>query len=415
MGKASRSKKERRRKEAQIWDPAAAARDALRDRAASAVLLEDNPYTAAYFAGGTDRVFQEAMWQHICLGLDPAQAWHETAAWGMGDAGCRGPWPHTTQLIADYAVWERDQQLALLRDGDICVVSPAAHAAVIAAALTVDATDLLTLDRDIPLHAAVVVMPEPIVLNCRNVALCDLSVLGWRHITSYGPAGEEYVAVEVSAMLRPDGPLHTPAWGEFLAEAQAGGYPTPPWFPAGTNGVRADASTRSPAAHAEAIARIRTRHMLHSDVADLIRGDDDILVPDTAQWNGEPIPDPCNDFAERYLFAFWRLAAQGVTTTTATPPPSGPAHQPSHGSTAARPDTADIRLVDLRRTTERSSGTDTASGPRHYTHRWPVRMHKVNQWYPSLGRHKIRWRGPYIQGPADALLRVKDSAYHLSI
>ncbi|WP_275549804.1 hypothetical protein [Streptomyces sp. SUK 48] len=44
--------------------------------------------------------------------------------------------------------------------------------------------------------------------------------------------------------------------------------------------------------------------MLHSDVTDLIRGDDDILVPDTAQWNGEPIPDPYNDFAERYLFAF---------------------------------------------------------------------------------------------------------------
>ncbi|MGW3360839.1 hypothetical protein ACWDFL_36540 [Streptomyces bungoensis] len=55
------------------------------------------------------------MWQHIRLGLDPAQAWHGTAAWMMGDAGYRGPWPHNTQLIADYAVWEREQQLALLR------------------------------------------------------------------------------------------------------------------------------------------------------------------------------------------------------------------------------------------------------------------------------------------------------------
>lgn len=80
----------------------------------------------------------------------------------------------------------------------------------------------------------------------------------------------------------------------------------------------------------------------------------------------------------------------------------------------SHPDTAEIRLVDLRRTTESSPWTDTAPGPRHYTHRWPVRMHKVNQWYPSLGRHKIRWRGPYIQGPADAPLRIKETAYHLS-
>jgi hypothetical protein len=28
-------------------------------------------------------------------------------------------------------------------------------------------------------------------------------------------------------------------------------------------------------------------------------------------------------------------------------------------------------------------------------------MHKVNQWYPSLGQHRVRFRGPYIKGPAD--------------
>jgi hypothetical protein len=27
-------------------------------------------------------------------------------------------------------------------------------------------------------------------------------------------------------------------------------------------------------------------------------------------------------------------------------------------------------------------------------------MHKVNQWYPSLGQHRVRFRGPYIKGPA---------------
>jgi hypothetical protein len=28
-------------------------------------------------------------------------------------------------------------------------------------------------------------------------------------------------------------------------------------------------------------------------------------------------------------------------------------------------------------------------------------MHKVRQWYPSLNRHKIIYRGPYVKGPAD--------------
>ena len=28
-------------------------------------------------------------------------------------------------------------------------------------------------------------------------------------------------------------------------------------------------------------------------------------------------------------------------------------------------------------------------------------MHKVNQWYPSLGQHRVLFRGPYVKGPAD--------------
>ncbi len=42
-------------------------------------------------------------------------------------------------------------------------------------------------------------------------------------------------------------------------------------------------------------------------------------------------------------------------------------------------------------------------------------MHKVNQWYPSLQRHKVLWRGPFIQGPAGAPLRVPEKAHHLSV
>jgi hypothetical protein len=41
-----------------------------------------------------------------------------------------------------------------------------------------------------------------------------------------------------------------------------------------------------------------------------------------------------------------------------------------------------------------------------YHHRWPVRMHKVRQWYPSLQEHRAIRPGFYIKGPADAPLRM---------
>jgi hypothetical protein len=28
-------------------------------------------------------------------------------------------------------------------------------------------------------------------------------------------------------------------------------------------------------------------------------------------------------------------------------------------------------------------------------------MHRVRQYYPSLGQHKIIYRGPYVKGPED--------------
>ncbi|MGW0703342.1 hypothetical protein ACWD0A_29350 [Streptomyces sp. NPDC002867] len=48
---------------------------------------------------------------------------------------------------------------------------------------------------------------------------------------------------------------------------------------------------------------------------------------------------------------------------------------------------------------------------RTYHHRWPVRMHKVRQWYPSAQEHRLIWRGPYIKGPADAPLMLGEKIY----
>ncbi len=40
-------------------------------------------------------------------------------------------------------------------------------------------------------------------------------------------------------------------------------------------------------------------------------------------------------------------------------------------------------------------------------------MHKVYQWYPSLQRHKLIYRGRYIKGPADKPLIGGEASWAL--
>ena len=85
----------------------------------------------------------------------------------------------------------------------------------------------------------------------------------------YGPADEEYATVGISARLRSNGHAQVPERQEFLAEAQADGYPAPPWIPAGTNGMRADAASRhrirwrGPHIQGPAAAPLRVRETAH--------------------------------------------------------------------------------------------------------------------------------------------------------
>ena len=54
----------------------------------------------------------------------------------------------------------------------------------------------------------------------------------------------------------------------------------------------------------------------------------------------------------------------------------------------------------------RTSRTAAPPQPGHveWQLHWVVRMHKDNQWYPSLGQHRVRFRGPYLKGPVDKSL-----------
>ncbi|EST27470.1 hypothetical protein N566_23350 [Streptomycetaceae bacterium MP113-05] len=74
-----------------------------------------------------------------------------------------------------------------------------------------------------------------------------------------------------------------------------------------------------------------------------------------------------------------------------------------------------MRVINLAAPAARAGASAENAGTRTYHHRWPVRMHKVRQWYPSLGQHKVIWRGPYIKGPHQAPLLLRDTAYKVDV
>ena len=109
---------------------------------------------------------------------------------------------------------------------------------------------------------------------------------------------------------------------------------------------------------------------------------------------GGQLDDPDDSFAARLLYAFWRLCEQRIAQVSA----AGANHSATLLAERAGV-SSDVRIVELR--SVRSGVGDADVGGREWHHRWPVRMHRVRQWYPSEQRHKVIYRGPYIKGPAD--------------
>lgn len=106
----------------------------------------------------------------------------------------------------------------------------------------------------------------------------------------------------------------------------------------------------------------------------------------------------------RYLSTFWTLSQQRLAT-------------PSRelGSRAARrrlerlglSEIANVRVVRLRRVGPQQSADGSLSVV--WSHRWMVSGHWRNQWLPSLKAHRLQWIAPYVKGPDDKPLVVKDT------
>lgn len=99
----------------------------------------------------------------------------------------------------------------------------------------------------------------------------------------------------------------------------------------------------------------------------------------------------------RLVFAAFQLAAQqnlAESEQLTTPRPERRRTQ-----RAGLPP-RDVRVIRLRRavTAARDAEQQTGSG-RDWQHRWVVRGHWRNHWYPKMQDHRPKWIAPYLKGP----------------
>lgn len=72
-----------------------------------------------------------------------------------------------------------------------------------------------------------------------------------------------------------------------------------------------------------------------------------------------------------------------------------------------------IRVIDVRRRARAEAAAADGSGVA-WSHRWLVRPHWRNQWYPSQGRHAPRWVRGHVKGPEDKPVLARPTVYRVT-
>lgn len=76
----------------------------------------------------------------------------------------------------------------------------------------------------------------------------------------------------------------------------------------------------------------------------------------------------------------------------------------------------EIRVVTLRRYREASDEERAEIDHQgiEWSHRWMVSGHWRNQWVPSMNDHRLTWIDPYVKGPEDRPLLLRDTVFKLT-
>lgn len=266
---------------------------------------------------------------------------------------------------------------------EVFIVAPAMHRVVTAASATVEGPDLETLIRDdIPWENVFLVLPKRVQIGDSR-GWTDLEAISWHVSTNrayQGPA------------------LYVHSWSRLAWAQNLPGTPLKLW-------------------PAQAM-------VVPLDPADRIKGAEQ-HIPQEWFINGAPRPGwtpeasiaeagPDNEYGWvcdggphaavlGYLFAFLRIARQPMSVASQC-------RQPRADSVPQA--WQRVRVVQLRRFHQEATVANDARQV-NWRHSWIVRMHKVRQWYPSLGRHQVIFRGPYLKGPTDAPLLAGETVQAL--
>jgi hypothetical protein len=389
---------------APMWTPMAAARAAHRMRRQTVSGLHENPVWLAHQAANVDAAFND--WYRV---MTAARQNHEEAMAYAGGytVGSFGIAP--TPYLGGKAWAEMFIAIdtSVLSRAEVMVMSPGLHWATAAAAGTLTAADTATFNRDdLPVPIGLLVLPEPLVIRNRGGSLSDLVAFTWHACDIYtGPEGPTTPGVRVTSYMALHGPVQSEDFDWLADQARLNGHPLPPLLPDGHLGMAGDQFLSQ---NQTTFEEINDQTALVSKVFGHLKTPAGETETD-AEYAGGVVDDAGHDYVQRYLFAFWRLVAQNAAEQTPVNS-RGATVVTSDGSRQAAP--PDTRVLRLRASAARvGSGEQNAGPPREYKHRWPVRMHKVRQWYASEGVHKIIWRGPYVKGPDGAPFLVQDRAY----
>ena len=324
-----------------------------------------------------------------------------------GGMGYQPPYPGwqdgSALILADEARY--------LAQADLFVLSPQMCDVVTAAALTLTIADLALITAgDLPVPAGIVVLPHPVICRAVTGDLADTRAVTWRHPAQFvqlAAADQRLLpACRVSVYNDAHGPIRPESFLDFAAQAAAAGTPLPPLL---LDAIRCwpyqqqitEELAEDLERYAAGIRQMGER--AHSRTIDLGLDEDNVAAGEYTP--GDEIDDHDDLFAMRFLYAFWRLCEQRIAVAETVP-----ANHAAQVLAARAGVPADVRVVQLRRR-ERRPGS--GGGDVEWRHRWPVRMHKVRQWYPSAGTHQILYRGPYVKGPEGKPLIGGDTTWGL--
>lgn len=391
MGKKSRVRNRARDRAMQSraavsWTAAGAARAAIAHLRELKERYNGNPYTQMIAKARLADALTSLVQQLEMRGVAATEA-HMFAQVEIGLEPSLEPIP----VIAERASRQQiADEVDSLSDAEPYVVSPGMHAVVLAAAQTLTTADLVTLltDEDIPhIHGFVYLPGNQVVAREPQT---DLRAISWQVTTMPQLNGPRVASIKVNGWESADGTLQ---FSDFVAARRAAkraGHPLPSLIPDSHRLYRIDPNHDLTESEVREVVA-QHRELLRDAEATIPHAEPEVI----GEYDGASVADDDGNFEMRYLFAFLRLCNQRIATIDR----AGDLGETYAGS---RREVDDVRVLQLR--TYTTDAVTAEEARRTYNHRWVVRMHKVRQWYPTEGRHKIIWRGPYIKGPEDAPL-----------